>query len=126
MKLDSKAWSRCYQWKLAEQCHTAFHDRSSNLNANCLVDQKRLCLVSTKMIEKCGQVNVVICREYFYDSNLCSNESARVLLYPESFRDPSCFKDGRESHGERRCPVLCDIKLVPDPRVELPERHPSE
>lgn len=59
-------------------------------------------------------------------ANRCSKESARVLLYPESLRDPSCFKDGNESHGERRCPVPCDIKFVPEPKVELPERQPSE
>jgi hypothetical protein len=61
------------------------------------------------------------------NSNRCSKESARVLLYPESFRLPSCFNDGNESHGERRCPVLlCEIRFVPEPNVELPERHPSE
>lgn len=49
-----------------------------------------------------------------------------MLLYPESLREPSCFSDGSESHGERRWPVPCDIKFVPEPSVELPERQPSE
>lgn len=60
------------------------------------------------------------------ESNRCSKESARVLLYPESLSDPSCFNDGNESHGERRCPVPCEIKFVPDPMFELPDRQPSE
>lgn len=59
-------------------------------------------------------------------ANRCSKESARVLLYPESLSEPSCFNEGKESHGERRWPVPCEIKLVPEPNVELPERQPSE
>lgn len=65
-------------------------------------------------------------RKKFQKSNRCSKESARVLLYPESLSDPSCFNDGKESHGERRWPVPCEIRFVPEPIVELPERQPSE
>lgn len=67
----------------------------------------------------------VVCDVIIY-ANRCSKESARVLLYPESLSEPSCLSEGNESQGERRCPVLCDIKFVPEPIVELPERHPSE
>lgn len=145
---DSTNGSRCYQWKLAERYRSVFHDHSNSQNVSYLGDRTCLCWVKInkifgvlqwlkdKMRVQSGVRQIqkafkgVYKGRFFYkfcvSSNRCSNESVRVLLYPESLRDPSCFKDGSESQGERLWPVPCDIKLVPEPKVELPERHPSE
>lgn len=41
----------------------------------------------------------------------------------------SCRSEGSESHGERLCPELLEVIRPcadPEPKVELPERQPSE
>lgn len=41
----------------------------------------------------------------------------------------SCRSDGKESQGDRLCPELLEVISPwadPEPKVELPERHPSE
>lgn len=95
MMSSSKVSNRCCQLMPVAQFHTVFLDHLDNLIGDCPDDRILHCLGNEKksiLVRSLSKESW--CEKRCYR---CSSESARALLYPESFKLLSWRNDGNES-----------------------------